>query len=91
MTGLNSDDVPLANRSDPWDSRMDPAARGNRAHTRQDSALSDTAMLDNSFKDRSAEPVPQPTQFPSAQTSGSNRGHRDEYSDPYYRGADRPS
>ncbi|KAI9460886.1 hypothetical protein BJY52DRAFT_235513 [Lactarius psammicola] len=90
MTGLNSD-VPLANRSDPWDSRMDPVAgRGQYGHTRQESAQSDSAMLDNPFKDRSVEPVPQPTNFPSEQTSRPNRGQYDEYSDPYYRGADRP-
>ncbi len=90
MTGLNSD-VPLANRSDPWDSRMDPAAGGGHyGHTRQESAQSDSTMLDNSFKDRSAEPVLQPTDFPSEQTSRPNRGQYDEYSDPYYRGAERP-
>jgi len=88
MTGLNSDDVPLANRSNPWDSRMDPVAGGHRGHTRQDSTSSDSAMLD---KDRSAEPVPEPTAFPSEQTSGSNRVHYYGYNDPYYRGADQPS
>ena len=89
MTGLNNDDVPLANRSDPWDSRMDPVAGGgNYGHTRQESALSDTAMLDNSFKVRSTEPVPQPTEFPSEHPSRSNEYN--EYSDPYYRGAERP-
>jgi len=88
MTGLNNDDVPLANRSDPWDSRMDPVAGGGRyGHTRQESALSDSAMLEDS---RSAEPVPQPTDFPSERPSRSNNGQYDEYSDPYYRGAERP-
>jgi len=86
MTGLNSDDVPLANRSDPWDSRMDPVAGGDRyGHTRQESAQSDSAMLDNSFKDRSAEPVPQST---SEYPSRSHHGQDGEYSDPYYRGAE---
>jgi hypothetical protein len=86
MTGLNSDDAPLTNRQDPWDSRMDRGAGGGRGHTRQESTSSDSAMLNNS-KDRSTEPVPQPTNFPSEQTS---RGHG-EYGDPYYRGADQSS
>ncbi|KAH8988874.1 hypothetical protein EDB92DRAFT_2054407 [Lactarius akahatsu] len=90
MTGLNSD-VPLANRSDPWDSRMDPIAGGGRyGHTRQESTQSDSAMLDKSFKDPSVEPVPQPTEFPSEQTSRPSHGQYDEYGDPYYRGAERP-
>jgi len=84
MTGLNSDDVPLAK-----DSRMDRAAAGgHRGHTRQESTSSDNAMLDSSFKDRSTEPVPQPTYFPSEQTSRPNRNH---YSDPYYRSAEQSS
>ena len=92
MTGLNSDNVPLANRSDPWDSRMDPVAGRDRyGHTRQESALSDTAMLDNSFKEHSAEPVPQATDFPSEHPNRSNHGGQyDEYNDPYYRGTERP-
>ena len=85
MTGLNSDDVPLANR--PWDSRMDSTAGGHRGHTRQESTSSDSAMLDKSFKDQTAESVPQQTVYPSEQTSGSNR----HYSDPYYRGTGYPS
>ncbi|KAH9175351.1 hypothetical protein EDB89DRAFT_1946743 [Lactarius sanguifluus] len=90
MTGLNSD-VPLANRSDPWDSRMDPVAGGGRyGHTRQESTQSDGAMLDNSFKDRSVEPVPQSTEFPSEQKDRPSHGQYDEYGDPYYRGAERP-
>ncbi|KAF8271403.1 hypothetical protein EI94DRAFT_1777463 [Lactarius quietus] len=71
MTGLNSDDVPLAK-----DSRW------------IESASSDNAMLDSSFKDRPTEPVPQPTYFPSEQTSRPNRSH---YSDPYYSGAEQSS
>ena len=59
MTGLNSDDAPLANRG---------------GHTRQESTSSDSAMLNNS-KDRPTEPVPQPTSFPSDQTNQYNHGH----------------
>ncbi|KAN0128414.1 hypothetical protein V8E53_013803 [Lactarius tabidus] len=89
MTGLNGDNAPLANRQDPWDSRMDRAG-GARGHTRQESTSSDSAMLNNS-KDHSTEPVvPQPTDFPSELTSRSNRGH-DEYSGAYYRGAGQSS
>lgn len=90
MTGLNSDEAPMANRQDPWDSRMDRVAGGaSRGHTRQESTSSDSAMLNNS-KERSTEPVPQQTNFPSEQTNRYNRGH-DEYGDPYYRGAEQSS
>lgn len=57
MTGLNSDDAPLANQG------------GRREHIRQESTSSDSAMLNNS-KDRSTVPVPQPTSFPQTSNRG---------------------
>ncbi len=72
MTGLTSD-IPLATRSDPWDSRMDPVARErDYGHVRQDSTSTDGAVPDDLPKNHSAVAVP-----------------HEQYSDPYYRGAER--
>ncbi|KAI0257566.1 hypothetical protein BJV78DRAFT_1163517 [Lactifluus subvellereus] len=83
MTGLNGASG-MANRSDPWDSRMDPG-RGGYSHTRQESIASDGGTLENPYDDLSRELVHQPSAVPSRHPTSSNRSHYDAYSDPYYK------
>ncbi|KAI0307796.1 hypothetical protein B0F90DRAFT_1677318 [Multifurca ochricompacta] len=90
MTGLNSD-IPLANRSDPWDSRIDSAPwNGRYGHTRQESTASDTAMLNNSYKHPSGEPFAQPPVVPTGYTGQPDHHQYEEYNDSFYHGAQRP-
>lgn len=84
MTGLNSV-VGLANRSDPWDARVDPAPGVRFAHTRQESSSSDTGMLNNHYGDAPRGVAPVPTFHSTGYSSKSNYSQPDEYNDPYYR------
>jgi hypothetical protein len=82
MTGLNSV-VGLANHSDPWDARVEPAPGGHFAHTRQESTASDTGML-NHYGDAPRGVAPVPTFHSTGYSSKSNYSRHDEYNDPYY-------
>lgn len=89
MTGLNSD-TGLGNRSDPWDSRVDPATGARYGHVRQESTASETGMLDTHYGDAPREVMPVPTFHSIGQSSGSNYSQNDSYKDPYYRDPQRP-
>jgi len=91
MTGLNSD-TGLGGRSDPWDSRVDPATGARYGHVRQESTASETGMLDNHPRDApGGEVAPPPLPLHSfGQSSGSNYSQQDSYKDPYYRDPQRP-
>jgi len=88
MTGLNSD-TGLGGRSDPWDSRVDPASGALYGHVRQESTASETGMLDNPG-DAPRQVVPAPPFHSFGQSSGSNYSQQDSYKDPYYRDPQRP-
>jgi hypothetical protein len=85
MSGLNGDNG-IANRSDPWDSQMDPG-RGEYNHARERSIASGSGTLESPYDDLPREPVPQHAVEPSGHTTLSNRSQYDEYSDPYYKPA----
>ncbi|KAI0274632.1 hypothetical protein BC834DRAFT_814875 [Gloeopeniophorella convolvens] len=83
VTGLNSD-IPLANRSDPWDSRMDPVpANDQYGHSRQESTTSDAAMLHDPYDSYKLQ-APQPPTYPARRASQSERSQYNQFSDPYY-------
>lgn len=85
MTGLNGANG-TGNRSDPWDSRMDPG-QGRYNHARQESIGSDGGTLENPYDDPSGAPAPEPSVVPSRQPTLANRNQYDAYSDPYYKQA----
>ncbi|KAI0319378.1 hypothetical protein OF83DRAFT_1055044 [Amylostereum chailletii] len=96
VTNLNSD-IPMQDRSDPWDAREDGlGGNGRYGHARNESTTSDAAMLEGAYNQPYAQPYTDDPAYPTgahtqtsaptphAQYNIPSAPSSAQYNDPYY-------